>query len=496
MDHSRVVERAEAARAAGREVVLVLGLGFVGTAVAGNLARARRAGEPLFFVIGLDRDDEAGRAKAAALDRGQPPTYANDSSLERVIREACLETRNLVGGTDPRALVLAEVVVSCINLDVQREPGQTERLSVPTEGYAQAMRSVGRHMRPGALVAVESTLPVGCCDQVLYPALCAGQREQGVDLAAHPPKLAYCYERVMPGPDYLDSVNNYWRAYAGIDEASADAARDFLSLYVDVQRFPLWRHKSTRAAEMAKLLENSYRATNIAFIEEWAELAEGAGVDLFDVVRSIRVRKGTHDNMMLPGLGVGGYCLTKDALLAAFGAEQLLGLAVELPFSRRAILTNERMPMRAVQWIERHFGGALAGRKAALLGLTYRPGVHDTRSSPSETVARALRARGVRVEAYDPLVLRWEECPDIQVHADPRDAVRGAEAVVICLPDPLYRPFLADLLLEELRSGAIVIDPWDMVVDACAREFALRGIELTAYGRGDHPRASRGAVEE
>lgn len=128
---------------------------------------------------------------------------------------------------------------------------------------------------------------------MLYPALCEGQKKQGVDVATNPPKLAYCYERVMPGPNYLDSVNNFWRAYAGMDAASANAARDFLAKYVNIEKFPLWRHKSTRAAEMAKLLENSYRATNIAFIEEWAKLAEGAGVDLFDIVKSVRMRKGT-----------------------------------------------------------------------------------------------------------------------------------------------------------------------------------------------------------
>ncbi|HVS09491.1 MAG TPA: nucleotide sugar dehydrogenase, partial [Planctomycetota bacterium] len=291
----KVRERAEAARAEGREVVAVLGLGFVGTAVAANLSRARLRGAALFFVIGLDQDAPAGREKVARLDAGVPPTYASDPSLERVVREACLETANLAGTTDPRAVALADVIVSCINLDLVREPGQTERLSVPTQGYAEAMRTLGRHMRPGTLVCVESTLPLGLCDRVLWPALCQGQREAGVDVEATPPRLAYCYERVMPGPDYLDSVNHFWRAYAGIDEGSADAAEAFLSKYVNVREYPLWRHKTIRAAEMAKLLENSYRATNIAFIEEWARLAEEAGVDLFDVIRSIRLRRGTHD---------------------------------------------------------------------------------------------------------------------------------------------------------------------------------------------------------
>jgi nucleotide sugar dehydrogenase len=496
VDYQSIEQRVTAARGAGQQVVLVLGLGFVGTAVAGNLARAEKNGSRLFFVIGLDRDDAAGREKAGALDVGRSPTYANDPSLERVIRDACLDSKNLVGGVDPRLIALADIVVSCINLDVQRAPGQTEQLSVPTEGYAAAMRMVGAHMRPGILVTVESTLPIGTCDRVLYPALCEGQAKQGVDVKANPPKLAYCYERVMPGPDYLDSVNNFWRAYAGVDAASADAARDFLGLYVNTAQFPLWRHKSTRAAEMAKLLENSYRATNIAFIEEWSKLAEGAGVDLFDVIKSVRVRKGTHDNMMLPGLGVGGYCLTKDALLAAYGAEKLLGLTAEMPFSRRAILTNERMPLRAVEWIEQHFAGALSGKKAAIIGVTYRPGVNDTRSTPSEIVARALLQRGCEVLAYDPLVTHWDELPEVAVTQDAKSAVHGAEVVVICLPDPLYRPFLADLLKAELKAGAIVVDPWNMVVDACAADFARRGIALEVYGRGDYPKAAPAPIKK
>jgi len=495
LDYNAIEARALAARTAVREVVLVLGLGFVGTAVAGNLARAERDGARLFFVIGLDRDDAAGREKAGALDVGRSPTYANDPSLERVIREACLDSKTLVGGVDPRLIALADVVVSCINLDVQREAGQTERLTVPTEGYAAAMRMVGAHMRPGTLVTVESTLPIGTCDRVLYPALCDGQRKQGVDVDANPPKLAYCYERVMPGPDYLDSVNNFWRAYAGVDAASADAARDFLSLYVNTAQFPLWRHKSTRAAEMAKLLENSYRATNIAFIEEWSQLAEGAGVDLFDVIKSVRVRKGTHDNMMLPGLGVGGYCLTKDALLAAYGAEKLIGIEAAMPFSRRAILTNERMPLRALAWIDEHFDGALSGKKAALIGVTYRPGVNDTRSTPSEIVARALMERGVAVNAYDPLVTHWDELPNVKVSQDPESVVRGADIVVICLPDATYRPFLADLLKAQMRAGSIVVDPWNMIVDSCAADFAQRGVTLQVYGRGDYPKAAPAPVK-
>lgn len=498
MKFEEVAKRAERARAEGAEVVLVLGLGFVGTAVAANLARTRAKdggrGKRAFFVIGLDRDDAAGREKVARMDAGIPPTYANDPSLEEVIGAAAAEPKNVVGSTDPRCAGLADVIVSCINLDLVRKPGQVDELACPTEGYAAAMRMLGRHMRPGTLVCVESTLPLGLCDTVLYPALCAGQKEQGVDVEADPPCLAYCYERVMPGPSYLDSVNEFWRAYAGIDERSADRARDFLAKYVNVETYPLWRHKSTRAGEMAKLLENSYRALNIAFIEEWARLAEDAGVDLFDVIHSIRKRKGTHDNMMLPGLGVGGYCLTKDALLAVFGAENLIGADGRLPFSRQAILTNERMPERAVELVQRHFGKSLKGKKAAVLGVTYRAGVADTRSSPAEIVVRAFMKAGAMVEVYDPLVERWDEMPHVPCSADARAVVAGADVVLVCLPDPAYRAFLPRLLADALAPGAIVVDPWNMVANEVGAELAAKGVVLEVFGRGDVPRVAGAAA--
>jgi len=480
--------RIDSVRSDDMEVVVVLGLGFVGTAVVANLSRCvGGSGAPQFFVIGLELDNAPGREKVARLDAGRSPIYAADGSLEAVFARAGSVTHNLVGTVDPQVLRLADTVISCINLDLNREPFQTEKLHCPTENYAAAMRMVGRHIRPETLVTVESTLPLGMCDAVLYPALVEGFREQGIDTTESSPLLAYCYERVMPGPGYLDSVNQYWRAYSGIDTASADRAEAFLAKYVDTATFPLWRHKSTRAAEMAKLLENSYRATNIAFIEEWARLAEGARVDLFDVIASIRVRKGTHDNLMRPGLGVGGYCLTKDALLAAYGAENLLGLAAHLPFSRRAILVNEAMPLRAIELIERHFAGGLAGRKAALFGVTYRPGVADTRSSPTEIVARGLAESGVAVTAYDPLVSSVDTCPQLACTNRPEVAVDGADMVVVCLPDPLYRGFLADLLRQSLAEGAIVIDPWNLIADDVADDFARRGIALEVFGRGDLP---------
>lgn len=478
------LERASsAARSRGAQTVVVVGLGFVGTAVAANLSRVD--GRRAFFVIGLDRDDEAGRAKAASLDRGEPPCHADDPALATTLRAAAESPRNIAGTVELDALAQADLVVVCINLDLVREPGQVQRLSCAVDGCAAVLREIGRRIRPGTLVSVESTLPLGASDVKLYPALCLGAREAGRDVDADPPLYAYCYERVMPGPKYLESVNSYWRAFAGIDERSAESARRFLERIVDTDRFPLWRHKQVRAAEMAKLLENTYRAVNIALVDEWARLAEAAGVDLFDVIASIRLRRGTHDNLMSPGLGVGGYCLTKDALLAAWGAEELLAVEAALPFARQAILTNERMPLRAFEALEAHFQGQTSGKRVALLGVTYRPEVADTRSSPSEILARRLLSAGATVLPWDPLVTHWEELPLLAMAPSAAQALEGADAAVICIPDRAWTPWLAALLAGRLAPGALVVDPWNLAADALAPHVASGRLSLFVYGRGD-----------
>jgi UDP-N-acetyl-D-mannosaminuronate dehydrogenase len=174
----------------------------------------------------------------------------------------------------------------------------------------------------------------------------------------------------------------------------------------------------------------------------------------------------------------------------------LLHIDGSLPFSRRAILTNERMPLRAVELVERHFGPQLRGKKAAVLGITYRAGVGDTRSSPAEIVVRAFEKAGVAVEVYDPLVEVWEEMPEVKPSADARAVLRGAEIALICLPDPAYASFLPGLLRDEMRTGSIVIDPWNLVANEIGAELASRGVKLEVFGRGDVPVPAGTAARE
>jgi nucleotide sugar dehydrogenase len=289
-------------------------------------------------------------------------------------------------------------------------------------------------------------VPPGTCEHVVVPELESCLRERG--LPADSLLLAHAYERVMPGDQYLASIIDYWRVYAGHTTAAAERCEAFLSKVVNVAKYPLVRLSSTTASEAAKLMENSYRATTIAFVEEWARFAEAVGVNLFEVVDAIRMRP-THNNMRQPGFGVGGYCLTKDPMFASVGARLLYGREdLTFPFSERAVSVNAKMPLVSLARLEALLGGGLNGKRVLLAGVAYRPDVGDTRYSPSEIFAKAAVARGATIVAHDPLVTHWPEL-DLEIASElpPSDSV---DAVVFAVGHREY----AALDMQRWLAGA------------------------------------------
>ena len=213
----------------------------------------------------------------------------------------------------------------------------------------------------------------------------------------------------MPGDDYLDSIINFWRVFSGMNKESADLCEEFLSKIINIDQFPLTRLSSMTASETAKVLENTYRAVNIALIDEWTKYTELVGIDIYEVIDAIRKRP-THSNMMYPGLGVGGYCLTKDSSFAPAALEQVFGhKGKDFPFSKLSRKINNDMPMHAFSHTLRVFDGDIRNKRILILGVSYRQDVGDTRFSPSEIYAKECLNHGAHVEYFDPYVDYWNE---------------------------------------------------------------------------------------
>jgi len=455
-------------------VVCVQGLGFVGVAMATAVADARdRHGAPLFNVIGVELPTTEGVAKVDAINAGQLPLATTDRKLADAFAQA-VARGNLIATTDERCYALASVVVVDVPLDVVRE-GQTP--SVNLSDFRSAIRTLGRHLEPSALVIVETTVPPGTTTKVVAPELAVALAERG--LHEDGVLIAYSYERVMPGPGYLDSIVNFPRSYAGHTSAAADAAEAFLSKVIDTKTHPLTRLGSTTACETAKVLENSYRAVTIALMEEWGRFAEAVGIDLFEVVRAIRVRP-THSNMRQPGFGVGGYCLPKDPLLGAVAARELHDrLDLEFPFSTQAVAVNEVMPLVSLARIETALGD-LSGTSIVVMGVSYRPDVGDTRYSPTETFVRDARARGATVTCHDPMVRYWPEL-ELEVHAE-LPSLAGVDAIVFAVSHPQYPALDLATWLDGARP--LVLDANDVLTDAQRALLRRRGCTVLSIGRG------------
>ncbi|HUS38726.1 MAG TPA: nucleotide sugar dehydrogenase, partial [Pirellulales bacterium] len=427
-NHEAARLRAFAEANHGRDVVAVQGLGFVGSAMVAALAQARRAdGTPRFAVIGVDLGDERNSHKIDAVLRGEPPVVSSDESLAAAYRGA-LKAGNLTATSDGSAFAYAKVVIIDVNLDVFRADDDVRNYRVVDGPFRSAVAAVADRITEDTLVVVETTVPPGTTERVVVPMIEASCRKRDVDPARI--YVAHSYERVMPGAQYLASITQFYRVFAASNDPSRERVRDFLESFINTRDFPLFELDTPTASELAKVLENTFRAVNIAMIQEWSELAQAAQIDLFKVIDAIRVRP-THRNIMLPGFGVGGYCLTKDTLLADWAAGAYWKSQKRMDMAVGALAVNDAMPLHTLQLI-RELAPDLSRCRILILGISYLNDVGDTRSSPTERLYKALAAEGADVSVHDPLISKWVEmeteidcqldslrtmCPDVLVTA-------------------------------------------------------------------------------
>ncbi len=457
-----------------KQKVCIQGLGFVGSAMAVAVAIAKdSSGFPLFDVTGVDLSTPEGLSRIQKINKGDFPFVTSDKKLIDATRQAFTQG-NLSATTDPNIYSSAQIIVVDVHLDLfngQKEP------KISMESFKKAICIIGENLSPGTLVIIETTVPPGTCEKIIVPELTRVLKKRG--LSSEDFLLAHSYERVMPGSHYLDSIINFWRVYSGHTSASAEACAEFFSKVINVKDFPLTRLASTTASETAKVLENSYRATTIAFMEEWGRFAEAVGIDLFEVVDAIRQRP-THSNMRYPGFGVGGYCLTKDPLFTPIVAKELFNFSdLDFPFSTRAVSFNKMMPLVTLRKIESILG-TLLGKKLLLLGVSYRQDIGDTRFSPSQIFVESAEKSGAEIICHDPLVNYWPELDRVVLSDLP--LVSDFDTIVFAVSHPNY----SKINFAELFKGKkiLVFDANNVLTKKQRQEIRSIGCTIESIGRG------------
>ena len=466
-----------------RKTVVVQGLGFVGAAMVAALANARdKKNNIIYNVIGIDLADEKNYWKIARANRGNSPVVSLDKAIESAYCSGH-KNKNLLATYSDYAYSKADVVIIDVNLGVKKqicEETKTYKYGISDRNFKKAIEVVASNIAENALVVIETTVPPGTTEKVIYPIFKNIFKRRMLNI--NKLNLVYSYERVMPGVNYLNSIINFYRVYSGINKESNRKARLFFETFINTKDYPLCEIHSTTAAEMAKVLENSFRAMNIAFIHEWTKFAQKAGVNLFEVIEAIRMRP-THRNIMFPGFGVGGYCLTKDPLLADWSNSKLFCGESSLKMSLQAVAINDFMPEYTFKLLKQEVG-SLEDKYITILGISYLNGIADTRCSPSEFFYNKCIEENAKINLHDPHVTFWKE-RNIKINTDINHLHNKKHYVAIfTIRHDEYLNLTTDNILSILPGVRTIIDANNIFSDDIARQLSMQGIKIIGVGKG------------
>jgi UDP-N-acetyl-D-glucosamine dehydrogenase len=509
-EYERLADIVKGQREKGREIVVVMGLGFVGAVMAAVVADSadKETGGPGKFVIGMQRPSTRSFWKIPLFNRGVSPVKAEDPSVAELIERGVRERKSLTATYSYDALRLADVLVVDVQCDfIKEELGNLHSGHAEMGALEESFRIIGDLIEPSCLVLIETTVPPGTTEYIAYPIIKRAFNRRGLD---REPLIAHSFERVMPGRDYVKSIRNFWRVCSGINEESEKRVVKFLNEVIDAESYPLTVLERPIESETCKIVENSYRATILAFLDEWSLFAETNGIDLIKVINAIKVRP-THSNMIFPGPGIGGYCLPKDGGLGLWAYRHLLGFETEIfKITPQAININDTRALHAAQLVRdalRNMGKIVAACQIAILGASYREDVGDTRYSGSELIVRRLTEMGAEIKVHDPYVEHWwefesqdtypaigesrsrffrnqEHLRDLGICRSPADALQGSDAVVLAVRHKEYVELNPDDVVAMAGEPLAVVDCFGILDDKKIERFFELGCEVKGLGRG------------
>jgi len=456
----------------------VIGMGYVGIPAA-----ALFAASPQFDkVYGFQRDSPSSGYKIAMLNRGESPLKGEEPGLDDLLKSvvssgkfSCTSDFSKIAGLD------------AVTLSIQTPFLNKEDLLPDFSALKEGIRHVGRNLRPGMLVVLESTITPGSTDGFARELL---ESESGL-VVGRDFALAHAPERVMVGR-LLRNIREHDRCVGGIDDVSTRRAAELYSPVLTLGKvIPM----TATAAEVTKTAENTFRDLQIAAANELALYCEAMGINFYDVRAGIDSLKGEGITraMLWPGAGVGGHCLTKDTYHLERGVQVLGKELLDYPSGEPSLYVlarriNDFMPTHMFRLTLdglKRAGVPVTGAKVALLGWAFLANSDDTRNTPAEPYRDLLLAAGAAVTVHDPYVADY---PGVPIVPFVEQALEGADAVVIFAGHHQYRALKA----PEIRNltgkrHPVLVDGRNLVEpDAYIQEgFIYKGI-----GRGDrntHP---------
>ncbi len=399
--HQKLIER--------RAVVGIVGLGYVGLPLAVEFAEAG------FRVLGVDVDS----SKVGRIMRGE--SYIADVTAARI--QTLVAAGRLCASTSYADLSAADAISVCV-------PTPLRKTRDPDMSYiVQATQSIAEICRRGMLITLESTTYPGTTQEILLPAITQGDFTIGEDVF-----LAFSPERIDPGNKQF-TVRNTPKVVGGITENCGEVAVALYEAAVDT----VIAVSSPTAAEMVKLLENTFRAVNIAMVNEMALMCDKLGIDVWEVIAAAATKPFGY-MPFYPGPGLGGHCIPVDPHYLSW---KLKTLNYRARFIELASEINTAMPYYVVEKITaalNNQGRAVRGARIIILGVAYKRDVDDVRESPALDIISLLQQRGGDVAFHDPHVpnIRLENAAELRGSAYSADLLRAADCTVIVTDHSAY----------------------------------------------------------
>lgn len=420
--------------------LVVIGQGYVG------LPMALRAAEKGFSVVGLDNK----ASLVEALNRGV--SHIDDVSAAELKSGLAA---GYFASTDSSWVADADVVVVCVPTPLGDDSGPDLR------AVESAARAIGEHVQPNTLVILESTTYPGTTEEVFAPLVLGSRLRLGKDI-----NIAFSPERIDPG-NATYRIHNTPKVVGGLTPECTSAARDFYAAFVDT----VVEAKGAKEAEMAKLLENTFRHVNIALVNEMVRFCDELEIDLWDAIDCAATKPFGY-MAFRPGPGVGGHCIPVDPSYLSHRVRARLGYAFRMVELAEEI--NSAAPLYVVDRLWKALNErkiAVNGAKVLLIGVTYKPDISDRRESPADPVARRLLSLGAELSYHDPFVREWLIEEDGRTAAlssvqDVYEACRTADIVVLLQPHAQYD-------VDRLASSCAMMLDTRGVASASERVFRL-----------------------
>lgn len=410
--------------------ICVLGLGYIGLPTASTFATHG------IRVIGVDVNQRV----VETLKNGD--IHIHEPGLRTVVEAALKSGKLSVAAQPEEADAFLIAVPTPFYLDRTGEyNGEMYKLA-DMRAVTSAAEAIVPYLRKGNLVVLESTSPPRTTVDLVKPILERSGLKAGSDF-----HLAYSPERVLPGQILRELIENA-RVIGGVTPESAQAGAELYTIFVKGKII----QTDATTAEMVKLMENTTRDVNIAIANEFARLAERFGVDVWEAISLANLHPRI--NILSPGPGVGGHCISVDPWFFVETAPDLT------PLIYTARKVNDEQPHYVLSLIQKALG-SLKGKKIAALGLAYKPDVDDLRESPAAEVAHLLIDAGADVRAFEPF--KSDGLPGIPMFPTFEEALKDADAILLLVRHSQFRE-MDPSKIAALTSARVVVDTvnaWD-----------------------------------